>query len=264
MLYAEAYRLTSPHLDDGDRQLVCSIETAKTEVISALFEQHKHAPTPLTDAALRLLLRICTASRSIFILVSCATDQNELDGAANDAATLARTVGDVWIQLEYLLRGDGHRSPTSLAELYNDFIWFERLQYSKNLEHINCDLAEAIKASPKRNAGDTEIKKKCKRLKNKFTKSNGNHWYPGSLKDIAEATGRTSEWYFFCSLYNSCVHGGPMATRYGPIANAKTIMCNCMNATAASLNLCVEKFKLQINPKMMKTLGAWPNCPFNI
>ncbi len=134
-----------------------------------------------------------------------------------DAASILRTIYDVMLQGLYIMADSAKQEER--AQLYLDFMHVERKQRIEAMDASGTDLAKRISSSPKRANAEPAIEEQVKNVRAKYTGKNGKvrrKWYPGTLHDLASATGLKAEYELMQKFLSAAVHSSPLTLREGP------------------------------------------------
>ena len=106
------------------------------------------------------------------------------------------------------------------AQLYFDFMDVERKRRIDLMDASETNLAKHVSGSSKRPKAEPAIKGRFDAVKPKFTTKRGKPretWYPGSLRDLAKASGVESEYELMQKFLSGVVHSSPLTLSEGPI-----------------------------------------------
>jgi hypothetical protein len=166
---------------------------------------------------------------------------------------------DAYFQAAYLLSKPDEVSQR--AQDYFDFAHVERQKFVTKILSLDNFFANRLKASPKREEGEKENKRRFDSVKARFiTKRNGtrNHWYPGTLAQIA----KTDEYEMLFAAFNGCVHSSASALALGPFVTAENVLLFASTIAAKVAQLSVDRNKTVLSPlsrKLLKMLCQDPS-----
>lgn len=203
-------------LDDADRVIIARVDGMLHEVIPLWYGIASKRPAIGTAGS--LLVRISGSWKSVSKLLDNCSDDREMELLSNDAAVIIRFMHDAALQSEYVLEGDSALGLTSdeLGRLYLDYEIVERYLLATEAMKYPSWLSKHLAASPLRPQGEERNREAFDRVKSRYLIGSGgkvrSHWYHGNLAEIAQKVGRKVEYFYFLKLFNSAVHGGPLAT----------------------------------------------------
>jgi Family of unknown function (DUF5677) len=203
------------------------------------------------------LTRVANTWKSIRTLRKYSDDS---DIFVVDAGTLLRAMYDAYFQAEYLVSQSDERSQR--AQDYFDFAHVERYKFVTKILSANNFFANRLKASPKRQEGEQENKRRFEGVKSRFvTKKNGsatrNHWYPGTLAEIA----KSDEYDTLFTSFNGCVHSSASALASGPFVTAENVLIFASTTAAKVARLSVSYNKTVLKPLHQKLLDVLCQTP---
>jgi hypothetical protein len=212
----------------------------------------------VSRALMYFLVRVANTWKSIRTLRSYSKDR---DIFVVDAGTLLRAMYDAYYQAEYLVSKSDESSQR--AQDYFDFEHVERNKFVTKILSANNFFANRLKASPKRQVGEQENKRRFENVKPRFVaKKNGNatrnHWYPGTLAEIA----KSDEYDTLFASFNGCVHSSASALASGPFVTAENVLifASTIAAKVARLNVDHNKTVLTLlHQKLLDVLCQMPS-----
>src|SRR4051812_10845826 len=166
---------------------------------------------PVTEAIELLLRRIVGAGNSLRVLHEHAPHEFAFDGAM-----ILRGIYEAMLQALYILQKQSQR--IERATLYLDFYWVEHKQFVRLIDTNPTYLANKLSQSSKRAMVEPAIEQKFESVRGKFENDKGklrNHWYPASLREIASAIGRESEYEFLQKQLSGAVHSSAFSLKNG-------------------------------------------------
>jgi hypothetical protein len=231
------------------------IQDVLKHVISA---SHSRSENDIVAKALLFfLVRAANSWRSIRTLRKNTADE---EGFMIDAGTLLRAMYDACFQAEYVIC-----EPDKSVLRATDYLEFEHVERYKFIErmlaHSNW-IAERLKASPKREIGEVENQRQFDRVKARFGKGNKqsdstrNHWYPGSLPQIAAALGKADEYDSFLAVFNGCVHSSAFALQFGPPVSAAYVLDMASTIAAKVARFSVAHNRIELSTTHKKVLDV--------
>ena len=142
-----------------------------------------------------------------------------------DAASILRTTYDVMLQGLYIIVDPSKREKRS--QLYLDFMDVERMRRIELIHDSPTRLANRLRESSKAATGEPAIKKRFEEVKGKFTGGNGGvrrDWYPGTLRDLARASGLEAEYEVIQKWLSGVVHSSPLTLKEGPLVDGLLVL----------------------------------------
>jgi hypothetical protein len=174
----------------------------------------------VSRALMYFVVRVANTWKSIRTLRKYSEDSEIF---VVDAGTLLRAMYDAYYHAEYLVSQSAESSKR--AQDYFDFAHVERYKFVSKILSANNFFANRLKASPKRQEGEQENKRRFEAVKERFaTKKNRNatrnHWYPSTLAEIANS----DEYDTLFASFNGCVHSSASAVASGPFVTAENVL----------------------------------------
>ncbi|MFL6545082.1 MAG: DUF5677 domain-containing protein [Candidatus Udaeobacter sp.] len=236
------------------------------EILKQIISESNTRPADdlVAKALLFLLVRVANSWRSIRTLRKYTPDK---DGFMIDAGTIIRAMYDAYFQAEFVLC-DRERS----MQRAKDYFEFEHVEKYKLFERILAHsnwIAERLKLSPKREAGQNENKRQFERVKDRFPlgkkqkDKTRSHWYPGNLTTVATDIGKTDEYDTMLALFNGSVHSSAFAVNLGPPISAEHVlnMASTIVAKTARLGVVHNAIKLgEIHQQILDLLCSPPGA----
>ncbi len=182
-----------------------------TEITRAINE-HVTKATPTRKALEPFQNRIRCALDSLRTLHGNARHDFRPDGM-----TLLRAMYDAHLQALYILADQ--KEADARAQLFIDFRWIEQRRMQELLERNPTRFAKTLFESPKRAEGEAVREANYQKLRLKYLTKKGKDradWYPGTLRELAEAVGLESEYEILQRLLSGAVHSSPSALLVGP------------------------------------------------
>ena len=102
----------------------------------------------------------------------------------------------------------------------------ERHRLMKGLE-FSSSLARSLTLSPRRPEGEAKLQRQFEQVKGAYAQRSGKlrqHWYEGTLTQIAKKLSRDEEHFWFLRSFDSCIHAGPLAVFRGPTPAGADLM----------------------------------------
>ena len=167
--------------------------------------------SPVSTAIDLLLGRIVGAANSLRVLRERAPHDFGFDGAM-----ILRGIYDAMLQALYILVDPVHR--TERAQLYLDFFWVEKKKAIQLFDKSPTALGKRISESPQRASVEPAIEQEIERVRPSFENAKGklrNHWYDGSLRDLAKAVGFEAEYELLQKHLSGVVHSSAYALKEG-------------------------------------------------
>lgn len=206
-------------MDAIDKGMIEFVERAISDVLKEL--HNRHTASTKMRAVLSLTLHAANTWKAMSILMSESEEPNLRAALHNPITVLLRSFYDAIIQAAFIVK-----DPAEAESRARDYLDFEHVERKKYMEHVllgKSPLSRRIANSPKRADGEARIRVKFEEVKGRYSSGKGNsgtrnHWYKGSLHDLAKKTGREDEYRWYCTFSNSSVHAGPLAVKWGPQA----------------------------------------------
>jgi hypothetical protein len=195
------------------------------EHIFRIVIQQLYARSPKEIVARALLCLISRCANSWISIKTLRSHAPDKEVFMVDAGSLLRAVMDAYLQASYIVDDTEQRESRA-----TDYFDFEHVEKYKSLEKfIKYDnwLSNRIKTSPRRAEGEMRVRNEYDRVKARFQERNGrtrNHWYQGSLFDLADSINRKEEYDLILSKLNGCVHSSASATLHGPPISPEFIL----------------------------------------
>jgi hypothetical protein len=119
---------------------------------------------------------------------------------------LIRSLFELSVQFEYLMR-----DAESRAALYLEFEHVTKHRSEQAWLRLPGLVGNGLRCSPLRSQGEAANKAEYDRVCQTYTGKKGVrwHWYPGTLRDLAQEVGRIEEYSAIYSVYSACAHGDP-------------------------------------------------------
>lgn len=196
-------------------------------------------------ALLFFLVRVSNSWRTIQTLQNNTPDK---EGYAVDAATLLRAAFDAYLQAEYIFAEEAQQA--SRASDYFDFEHIERYKHQTIFLSFDNWLSNRLKSSPNRKQGEKKVQDSYEKVKDRFLtkkqKATRNHWYPGTLPDIARDLEKDDEYKLLLSSFNGCVHSSATALTSGPLVSSDHLLswASTVVARVARLNVLHNNIEL--------------------
>lgn len=249
-------------LDDGDQQIIARMNDLVGEVIRlwhGLLQKE-----PATEATGMLLVRCSASWKSICKILENCHDEDELELCGHDAAALLRCMHDVCLQAEYIAAGDAADglSADDLGRLFLDYEHVERYRMSNTAVGRSSALADLIRSSPARPAGEARNQAEYDRVKGNYPVKPGKpqvrrQWYPGNLAEVADKLGLKEEYFWFTTILHSSIHGGPMSCRRGPaIQGAGLIVMTAVAIIRRVIDVVVRMNGLELSAASREMMTA--------
>jgi hypothetical protein len=196
---------------EADRWFWRQAVALSTEISRAI-NSHVRTATPAALALEPFKNRLHCALETLTALNRFAKHDSRPDGM-----TVLRAMYDAQIQALYILADPAEADER--AQLFLDFRWIEQRRMQKVIEGNSTRLARALMQSPKRLAGEAEREANYQKLRPKYLTRDGkkdrDHWYAGSLRDLARAVGSESEYEILQTDLSGAVHASPTALLAG-------------------------------------------------
>lgn len=188
------------------------LQAVLAHAITSLSDRHATQPSNLTTAIMPLLVRMANSWLSLTVLRSRSPET-----ALVDSAAIIRCVFDAYLQAMYILDDPAQSDARSI-----DYIQYEAveqyIQHSRIMQH-NSDLANSLRQSPHRQAGELRLKQDYDAVAAKYMTKGGkprDRWYPGNLRDLAKLANREDEYDYFAGIFSGSVHSSYHAASKGP------------------------------------------------
>lgn len=200
---------------DVQVELIRHTNRAISEALTSL---HERQPLPPSHGALFCLgTHIANAWCAIETLWTNRENADKFESLQNPIAALGRVLYEAYLQALYVAH-----DPAKADMLGRDYLDFEHVERYNGIKHIlrgKSALATRLASSPMRSTNERLIRDDYDRVAPRFETKNGGirkHWYSTDLANLARIVGREDEHRFYCSLTNSSVHAGALATKRGP------------------------------------------------
>ena len=209
---------SQPNLVDSD-----AILGIAREVITAAHGAKSDRPS--SRALLAFAVRLAGSWKSTVTLVKHHPEQEDLRAISNDCAVIQRCMYDAILQMRWIALGPNDSD--KMGQLYLDFQIVENYKLMEIVLSQDDAMSRRVANSPLKDEGHPRLTRNYNKVKDQFPKSDGkgvrNHWYPGSLADLAKDLFASEEFTWFVRRNNSSVHTGPRAMFHDTEANARHI-----------------------------------------
>ncbi len=194
----EETRLSLPWLDPDDRRIWRACLDAEDRILKSW--SNYPLPGRVDEAAKRFVNRADQ-------LVTAAAGLLKLH-RGYELPLIIRSLFDLSVQFEFLML-----DPEARSSLY--------LEYEHVTRHRTTEawlklpgMGAMLQASPLREEGDERNRREVARIESQYRIKQDQtrlrmHWYPGTLRQLANEVGRTVEYDAFYSLYSAWAHGDP-------------------------------------------------------
>ena len=180
---------------------------------------------PSSRALLAFAVRLAGSWKSTVTLVKHHPEQEDLRAISNDCAVIQRSMYDAMLQMRWIALGPNDSD--KMGQLYLDFQIVENYKLMEIVLSQDDAMSRRVANSPLKDEGHSRLTKNYNSVKDQFPKSDGkgvrNHWYPGSLADLAKDLRASEEYTWFVRRNNSSVHTGPLAMFNDSEAKARHI-----------------------------------------
>ena len=177
-------------------------------------------PGPVAIAIEMISRRLVESGNSLDILY-----RNSPHDWAFDGGSILRTNYDLMLQGLYIMADPAKWDER--AQLYLDFMKVERKNRIDLMDSSVTDIAKHFSNSPKRTEVEPEILKQFDAVKAKFMTKKGKlrkNWYPGSLRELAKASGLEPEYELMQRFLSGVVHSSPLTLEEGPLVRDVFLM----------------------------------------
>jgi uncharacterized protein DUF5677 len=234
--------------DDAFEQLL-------TFVIS---EAHERTKTDQVARALFFfLMRTSNTWRSIRTLRIHSPHDDIL---VVDTGALLRCMFEAYLQAGYIAADASEAAQR--AQDYFDFEHIERSRWQAKVLKYDNLVTRRVRSSPKFAEVKEAVEREYDRVKGQFPKKKyrgtnqapdaqgvRDHWYPGSLFDIAQSLGKTDEYDTLLTAFHGCVHSSASALKpsWLPIPSAKHVIMWATSIAARTVRLNVDHDKIKLS-----------------
>ena len=193
-----------------DSQII-EVQAQIANSIAKKLNENRKATT-VTNAIELLMIRIVAAGNSLRVLQEHAPHDVAFDGAM-----ILRGIYDSMLQALYILNDPPCQE--ARAALYLEYRWIEKRKRIELFDSNSTTLAQRLSQSPLRQSTEPAIDREFQRVRGNYENSKQrlrNHWYEGSLRDLATTTGFESEYEVLQQLLSGAVHASSLALQEGP------------------------------------------------
>ena len=199
----EETRITAPWLDPANRRIWRHILEVEATIQRA-WSDHP-LPGRLDEAALRFVNRVDQ-------LVAAGAGLLKLHRAF-ELPSIIRSLFDLTVQFEYLMR-----DPQPRAALYLEFEHVTKYRLEQAWLKLPGQIGRDLRASEDRTEGEKRNREAYDRVQSQYVVKQGKkrlrmHWYPGSLRSLAEIVERTAEYDAVYGMHSAWAHGDPWTSR---------------------------------------------------
>jgi hypothetical protein len=175
----------------------------------------------VTNAIELLLGRIVAAGNSLRVL-----NDNAPHDIAFDGAMILRGIYDAMLQALYILKDPQHQN--TRAEDYLDFFWIEKRNMQKRAVCSSTAFGKQMATSKLRAVAEPATEHEYNRVYTKFKNMKGpktrDHWYKGSLRDLAKEVGLESEYELLQEQLSGAVHASAFALKAQRVIHGNVLM----------------------------------------
>jgi hypothetical protein len=183
-----------------DDELLESYRTAGNAIVKKLNDARRDSA--VTNAIETLLRRIVAGGDSLGVL-----REHSRHDFAPDGAVILRAIYDAMLQALYILADPAHCE--TRAARYLDFRWVEHHNFIDRFDKSPTYLGRRISQSPLRAGAQPGIEQEFQRVRGAFENAKGGlrgSWYEGTLRDLARAVARESEYDILQKHLSGAVH----------------------------------------------------------
>ncbi len=199
--------MTTP---DEDRFLWQQNVLYATEIAAAI-HHHAREASPVPRALEPFKNRIHSGLESLRALHGHAQHDFRVDGM-----TILRAMYDAHLQALFILADP--LQADDRARLFIEYRWIEQRRMQKLLERSPTQFARTLLQSPRQAAGEAAREENFQRLRPNYLTRKGElraDWYPGTLRELAEAVALASEYEILQRILSGAVHSTPTALLAG-------------------------------------------------
>lgn len=193
------------------------------EAITGAYRSEDNRPS--SRAILAFVVRLAGSWRSTVTLVKHHPEQYDLRTISNDCAVILRCMYEAFLQMRWIAFGPN--DPDKMGQLYLGFEVVENFRLMEIVLSQDDKMSHRVASSPRRTEGQARLREGYDKAKNDYPRRTGNgvrdHWYPGSLVNLARDLHATEEYTWLVRMNNSSVHTGPRAMFHNSEANARQI-----------------------------------------
>lgn len=221
---------------------------------------------PSSKAILAFAVRLAGSWRSIVTLVKHHPEQDDLRSLSNDCAVILRCMYDAYLQMRWIAVGPN--DPDEMGKLYLGFKVVERYKLVEIVVDEEDDMSEFVASSRLLTQHRAKLGEDYESAKSNYPKSSGkgvrNHWYPGSLGDLARDLHAAEEYTWFVRMQNSGVHTGPRAMFCSSDPNARQLGLFSESILIMGLSVLATHDNLALSDFATKVMDAYSASPFSV
>ena len=195
----EETRFTAPWLNAEGRQIWRHLLKVEATILSK-WSDHP-LPGQVDEAARRFL------NKADQLLAAAAGLLK--NGQGYELPLIIRSLFELSVQFEYLMA-----DPEPRAAMYLDFERVTKYHLEQSFLRLPGIIGRTLRKSPSRAEGERRNREAYEKVRVQFAVKHGStrdrpHWYPGTLRQLAGASGREAEYDAIYRLYSAWAHGDP-------------------------------------------------------
>ena len=175
----------------------------------------------MADATMVLLVRIANSWSTVNTLANTAPDRS-----SQDIGAIFRIMFEAFLQLRYILvEPDEQVARASMFVEYQDI---DKLKQQERIFKHDTGFSRLLAKSPLREHGEQQLRERFSRIAKRYLRSKKrkppaeitpshtrDHWYDGTLRDMAIAIGAEAEFDLWVGLFHGCIHSSYLGCKFG-------------------------------------------------
>lgn len=226
------------------------------EAITAAYRAKDDRPS--SKAILAFAVRLAGSWRSTVTLVKHHPEQHDLRTVSNDCAVILRCMYEAFLQMRWI--ADGPNDPDKMGQLYLGFEVVENYRLMEIVLSQDDEMSHRVASSPRRTEGQARLRDGYDKAKNDYLRRTGNgvrdHWYPGSLVNLAKDLHASEEYTWLVRMNNSSVHTGPRAMFHNSDAKARQIELLAEMVLMRGLVILKSHYRLSLSSLAAEVIDA--------
>lgn len=228
-----------------------------SEAITLLTQEWRNTGDQVAQSLLLLLVRISNSWTSVYALSKHADDRVR-GRSEQDIGALFRIMFEAYIQAAYIRHDRGQQ--IQRATLFLEFGHVERMKLHDRILQHDTAFTRILKSSPKRPTGDPQLRAAFDRVAPLFLNSKKrrqttrpirpsevrDHWYKGSLRDLASEIGALAEYDLWVAAYHGCIHSSVSGCSGGCLMDVSFTATWAAQIVVHTIMLCLDYANVQL------------------
>ena len=190
------------------------------QAISRLSSHWKEKPNVLADATMVLLVRIANSWSTVNTLARTAPDRS-----LQDIGAIFRIMFEAFLQLKYILVAPDEQ--VARARLFVEYQDVEMLKQQERIFKHDTGYSRLLAKSPRREQGEQQLRARFSRIAKNYLRSKKrkppaeiapshtrDHWYDGTLRNMAIEIGAEAEFDLWVGLFHGYIHSSYLGCRF--------------------------------------------------